>query len=79
MEENKLEKKLDKIIEQQDELIKLLKISNERQVIQEGMMEKYFELHTSIQKTTTGYHKFRSNGDERIKKIKGENKFPWQR
>lgn len=79
MEENKLEKKLDKIIEQQDELIKLLKISNERQVIQEGMMEKYFELHTSIQSTTTGYHRFRENGKERIKKINGENKFPWQR
>lgn len=79
MEENKLEKKLDKIIEQQDELIKLLKISNERQFIQEGMMEKYFDLHTSIQSTTTGYHRFRQNGEDRIKKINGENKFPWQR
>lgn len=78
MEENKLEKKLDKIIEQQDEIIKLLKVSNERQLTQERMAVHYYETHTSINNYQTNYRKFQNEGREQIKKIMNGNKKPWQ-
>lgn len=78
MEENKLEKKLDKIIEQQDELIKLLKVSNERQLTQERMASHYYETHTGASNYPVNYRKFQHDGREQIKKIMNGNKKPWQ-
>lgn len=78
MEEEKLEKKLDKIIEQQDEIIKLLKVSNERQFIQEYMSEKYYTTHTSTGNSPADYRNIRHAGEEKIKKIVNGNKKPWQ-
>ena len=78
MDESNLENKLDRIIEQQDEIIKLLKVSNERQNIQEHMSEKYYTTHTSMGNYPTDYRKFRHEGGEQIKKIVNGNKKPWQ-
>lgn len=63
-----LEDKLDRIIEQQDKLIKLLKTCNEQQHIQLCMSEKYYECHTNIHNSPTRYRQYRLDGIDEIKK-----------
>ncbi|MDU1578308.1 MAG: hypothetical protein E6867_11690 [Staphylococcus epidermidis] len=76
MDESNLENKLDRIIEQQDEIIKLLKVSNERQNIQEHMSEEFYKTHTKVNSSV--YGGFRLKGGEKIKEIVRGDKKPWQ-
>ncbi|HDE6879190.1 MULTISPECIES: hypothetical protein [Bacillati] len=77
MDESNLENKLDRIIEQQDEIIKLLKVSNERQNIQEHMSEEFYKTYSKINSHV--YGGFRRKGGEKIKEIVRGDKKPWER
>lgn len=78
MDESNLENKLDRIIEQQDEIIKLLKVNNELQNIQQQMSEKYYTTHPSSLNTAYDYGNIRRAGEKKIKEIVNGNKKPWQ-